>query len=368
MKYLDYWIFREYSLSKEELAIFRIIFTLYVLLLAMPSYTWITFYPDFLYNPPVFSLAVLFKTFPPALFFYLINTAIYSSVVFVLFGYYTKQASIILTLTQIIASHFAFSFGKIDHSILYIITPAIMGLAGWGNAFSIDAQCRKSCLVPVKPHYISLLVLIIGFGYFSSGYFKLMNSWIDWDINTHAARTWGIMTYYREERRALLGYSFTSINNHLFWEFLDYITVLLELSLLIVIINQKVFQIVLLILTFFHIVIYLTIGIPFFIHIVIFGIFFPWRETFHLSNLDSITEKVLNFRNLLISLFIVIPSFLGSSIYQSMPAAFYCVNPLGLLFDLFQWDYYNFTQYITLTLIIIPLTFLVKMKCLKYAK
>lgn len=65
--------------------------------------------------------------------------------IFVLFGFQTRLATLVVLLAGVILTMHRYSFGKIDHYDTYLIAyiPALMLLWDWGKSYSVDALLRK---------------------------------------------------------------------------------------------------------------------------------------------------------------------------------------------------------------------------------
>src|ERR1051326_2885194 len=121
-QWMDHFIFDEYKTSATSLAIFRISFAIYLLIVVLPENLWVSNFPDSFFNPPI-GLTLFFRGFPGDPFFYLVNSLAIIAAVFLLFGYWTRVASISFALLHLTCNYWAYSFGKINHDIFLILIP-----------------------------------------------------------------------------------------------------------------------------------------------------------------------------------------------------------------------------------------------------
>src|SRR5947199_222701 len=96
------------------------------------------------------------------------------------FPYETYRMQAIKLLDRWIFEEYA--TGKIDHDIFLVLAPAILAFSAWGAHYSVDARTlakSKSHRVALDAWPVSLFVLIIGLGMFTSGWAKLTTRWLD---------------------------------------------------------------------------------------------------------------------------------------------------------------------------------------------
>lgn len=164
-----------YNVSLEGLALFRIIFTSYILIFGVPCFSWISSNPDILFEPPIYSLAAFFDGFPSFTVLLFIDIATIFLLIFILFGFKTPISSFLLTLLWVVGFSFQYSFNKIDHGFLFVVFPLLMSSSGWGMKYSLDSRTSENNNSKERPNAypIFLMALFIGFGYFSAGYGKV---------------------------------------------------------------------------------------------------------------------------------------------------------------------------------------------------
>lgn len=147
------------------------------------------------------------------------------------------------------------------HGQLIPFTFIIFSFSKWDEKFSIDNIVNKKN----KKKYFNVLplfYLIISFSFFTSGFSKLINGW----LNVNYQATW----YYAQTNFILTGrkgilYDFlmNSIQSKYFWELADYFTIVLEIAPLLLWFYVPSYKITFILISFFHVVVDLTMGIPF---------------------------------------------------------------------------------------------------------
>ena len=141
---LDRWMFSAFELSPRGAAIYRMLFAAGVLLaIKPPVWGYIADYPDSFFSPPFGVTFFFFTGFPPPLYFQALNVVLVFAAVALVFGWHTRVASFALAASIFAGNAWSYSFGKINHDILFIVVPLVMGFSGWGDALSVDATRRK---------------------------------------------------------------------------------------------------------------------------------------------------------------------------------------------------------------------------------
>ena len=262
-----------YAIDVKYLSIYRVIFCLaFMLFVGLPSYTWIGGISKYFYRPPGFSLAFFYDSFPSLSFLNGLTAVNIILFVMMFFGLWCKWSSVLFSLTSIIGHTYWYSFGHVDHYLLWMITPALLGLSGWGA----PRQLEQNNTDRDNSFYIQLLALAIGFSMFTSGMQKIGGGWLYWSKEgTHynlvnkafEFDTKGVMVDY-----ALL------IKGSLIWKLMDYGTVIMEIGFLISVWRRKVFNYFLAVALIFHILVLLLFNIRFFSNIIVYLVFIDWRS------------------------------------------------------------------------------------------
>ena len=210
------------SVSDEGASLFRIVYAIYVFLIAMPTFSWVGEVPQGLYEPPPWSFAGFFHGFPPTAFFKGIDLILPVLLLAVGLGVRARIAGLLFALIAIVGSSFAYSLGKIDHDILFYMVPVCMAFSNWGVG---------NALVPdrTKPGFgHAILACLIAFGLFTAGLEKAY-VWLDADLGTSGFMSWFVSGYYDLGRDYLLAPLVLKLDPRLF-EMADYTAVVFELS------------------------------------------------------------------------------------------------------------------------------------------
>jgi predicted DCC family thiol-disulfide oxidoreductase YuxK/uncharacterized membrane protein YphA (DoxX/SURF4 family) len=273
---VDHFIFEEYKTSTRSLGTYRILFAAYIVLLVLPEHLWVSRFPDSFLDPPT-GLTLFFRGFPSAWFFLVANALAIMAGVGLLFGYRTRVASVSLALLMLVLNYWAYSFGKIDHDIFLILIPLLLQHAGWGNAYSVDASQRAKRGAPEgesRAWPIALMALMVGIGMMSAALPKLASGWLD--PHTHAVRAHLLYNTFVTGRTNWFAEHALQIQSGVFWESLDYGTVLLEGAFLLTVFSRRAFYVVCALACFFHLGIALTMEIAFTGNIVAYAAVCDW--------------------------------------------------------------------------------------------
>lgn len=250
------WISAGYRPSPRALAIVRVCFALYVLIWPI-NIAWIGEMPAVAFNPPPgpFALAP-----GPASAGIVSALAVIRAIgaLWVLIGFSTRIASTLLTVVLVVCSGLAYSFGKVDHQILYELAPLMLGLAGWGSAWSVDALRRRAA--PVSGYAMFIYGTVIAFALFTAAAVKAASGWLS---PARQATRFFIESSTHSERQGLLTIWILHFDSTLFWKCFDYATLFAEGWLVVAVFFPGLFRIGLLMLTLFHIGVWLLMGINF---------------------------------------------------------------------------------------------------------
>lgn len=268
----EWWLEREYQISDEHLGFARVLYCAFVLfIIGVPSYTWIANSPPILFNPPILSAANLLSGWPSAATLWILSVALVILFLLLLFGFFVPTVSVLISAVMIAGSNLRFSFGKIDHTILFVIIPLVMARSGWGNRFTLARA-------PARPNRsgtcLAIFALVLGFAMLTAGYQKLTTGWLD--IRTHAAYGHLIQDYFADGRTALLAPVAMRFRSDLLWESLDYFTVGFELFFVLAVVRRWLFRSWIGLAVLFHIGVLLMLNIGFSINYAAYLLFFEW--------------------------------------------------------------------------------------------
>lgn len=263
------WISEGYRPAPRPLAGLRICFAVYVLLWPR-DISWIGEMSSVAFDPPPGPFALLSGP-APAGALVAVEFIRAAAAIWVIIGWKCKIASAVLSLILITCSGLAYSFGKVDHLILYDLAPLMLGLAGWGSAWSVDAYRRKAA----TPNGFPMLIFgsLIAFALFTAAGIKAATGWLS--PSRQATRFFVASDFeYSVTRPGPLAEWVLQIDSTVFWKFLDYSTIFVEGWLVVAVFFPGLFRLGLLMAAMFHLGVWLTMGISFQLYAFVYAGFF----------------------------------------------------------------------------------------------
>jgi predicted DCC family thiol-disulfide oxidoreductase YuxK len=273
---LDGWIHGFVPVTREGLAICRIVFASFYLVVGLPWFSWTSRNPPGFLIPSPLNIAAALSDFPSLAAMRALDVLIGVCFICLLVGFRTRMVSIVLTLAWTFGNSLRFSFGKIDHEMISVVTPTLMAFAGWGDFYSIDARRYRGEAPAPRTWPVSLLAFLIAYGFLSAGVPKL-TTWIDFDLNTQGTRSWLMYVWTTDGHGSLLVPFFVGINSRWFWEIADWIAVAFEMSVIVSLVSLSAFRAVLFAAVGFHLMNLLMLNIGFYNFLPIYLIFAPWE-------------------------------------------------------------------------------------------
>ncbi len=273
LKRAQSWLDGEYHISDEQLGFARVLYCVFVLLvIGVPSFTWIADTPKLLFDPPPFSAANLLSNWPSGAVLSGLSLALVVLFLLLLFGLFVPVVSVLLSATLIAGLNLQYSFGKIDHNALLLaLTPLVMARSGWGNRYTLNG---RGSATNRSGRCLGIFAVIIGFAMFTAGYQKLTTGWLD--ARAHASYGHMIDSFYSDARNGLLAPMSIRVRSGLAWESLDYLTVAFELTFLIAVTRRWVFQAWVAFALIFHTGTLLVLNIGFAPNFAAYLLFFEW--------------------------------------------------------------------------------------------
>jgi hypothetical protein len=267
----DRWI-TSGSFTARDLGVYRILFA--VLLLALPRrFSWIDRFPSSLFQPPPgpFQLA---SGLPPHGFFDALEIAIILAALMMGIGLLTRWSSLLLSVLLIVGYGFSYSFGKIDHTILLLIAPAVLSFSNWGAALSVDSVIRSRGQ-QVNQWAVRLFALTISLSFATAALAKIGSGWLL--LDSQIVKGYVLRRYFTvEEGRNAVADLAASIQAPWLWELLDWGVVALEIALAVGFLSWRLLRVSLAAAAIFHIGIHLLLGISFYWNLVAYAAFVPW--------------------------------------------------------------------------------------------
>ena len=269
--------------TPRDLGLYRIVFAL-VMLPKVLRFRWVDALPDSFYNPPPGPLAV-FPGLPPDGVMLAVEVLLSIAFVALALGWRTTLVSWSTTLLMLYGYGVSYSLGKIDHTIFLVILPAVLSLARWGDALSVDAVLRRRSAraaahgpaptAPTTPQWaMRLFALLIGVGFFTAAYPKVLSGWLD--PRSQAVRGLINKEYYVNGRTDLLAPFALDMHVTALWELADVFTVALELAFIVAVLNWRAFRTVMAVATVFHLGVLLSMNIFFSANVLVYGAFVSW--------------------------------------------------------------------------------------------
>jgi uncharacterized membrane protein YphA (DoxX/SURF4 family) len=279
----DRWIFESYVVTPDGLGLYRIAFSLFALLFLMPGaaeyvrFSFLGGLPDVFFLPPVGPMQWA-GGFPPDGLFGLLEALLILSLTAMLFGYYTRTASVATTLLFLVGYGFAYSLGKINHNILFVLLPLVMSFSNWGAAYSFDARANRGART-VASWPLVLLLLLTGFAMFTAGLPKILGGWLD--PTTQATYGRFVRQFFVHGRRDLLAPLAIDLQSPVLWEVFDIVTVGFEIGFLFAVLHPLTTRVFAVGAIAFHTGITLVLNIAFVPNYIVYAAVLPWAAIAH---------------------------------------------------------------------------------------
>ncbi|MCC5940941.1 MAG: hypothetical protein JJU37_05310 [Balneolaceae bacterium] len=291
----DRWIFNSFTVSAEGLALLRIFTSLFILLFLIPGmsmshFGFLSSLPNDFYSPPPGPLRLL-EGFPPLAVFQISHTILVISLFAMLIGYHTKWASILTGILILFLQGFIYSIGKVNHEIVIPLVPVIMAFSNWGVAYSVDCR-RKTDSIKPESWPLTLLALFIAVMMFTAGFPKILGGWLD--PSTQAAQGHLFNQFFIRERQALLAGRAVGFDHALFWELLDWFTVLFEVGFIMALFKASWFRLFVGLAVVFHFSTMMALNIAFLPNFLAYVVFLNWDKVY--ASIRSATIKTSGIR------------------------------------------------------------------------
>jgi len=268
------WIFEEYRLGENSLAMGRILLATSLLAFEYPRYLWMAKFPESFYNPPL-GLGIFFCQQPPGWVMWSFMAALTVMMLGLLVGWKTRVMAISLALVTLVANSFDYSHGKITHDILWIAALFFVAFSGSERRYSVDALKRTfSGQVPGWP--LAMLAMIVSLGMLSAALPKIMSGWLAFD--TQNVRGHVINNMFATGRLTWLGGLMLKYGSTVFWEFLDWSTIGIEVAFVLAMFSRKAFAVVCALAVAFHVGVHFSMDIFFLSNLIAYGMFVEWER------------------------------------------------------------------------------------------
>ncbi|RFA15148.1 hypothetical protein B7R21_03705 [Subtercola boreus] len=272
MKYFDNWVVRG-PFRSADLGVYRIIFGLAALAL-LPNAQFLAGYPSSFFAPPPGPLQRL-SGIPPLGVLISLEIALALALAAVVFGVFTRTASVVAGVLMVLTFGLTYSFGKIDHTIFLPLAALLVVWAGWGRSYSIDSlKTRADPDAPVSQWPLRLFALLIGVGFATAAIPKFLGGWLKPGTQATEGHYW--YETLIDDRNQAFAPLFGHITSPIFWEPLDWVTVALEGGIILSVISWRSFRIMIALASVFHVGVLVMMNILFTTNVVAYAAFVPW--------------------------------------------------------------------------------------------
>jgi uncharacterized membrane protein YphA (DoxX/SURF4 family) len=269
----DRWAQRS-PVSVPDLASYRFLFAV-ATLFCLPDVRWISSMPASAFNPPFGPFRLLTQP-PPEWALYIIQASLVVGLVALALGTFTRASSATVAATLLLVNGLNYSYGKIDHTILWIMVPLVLLFAGWGNSLSLDALRKPARVSAAATWPLRLLALMIGVSFAVAGLGKITTGWLEVASPTVA----GYVLQSHTNASDPLAMPLAALAALPIAEVSDWVVVLIEVAVLASVASWRAFRVILALLCLFHAVIALTMNIQFGWNIIVYGAFITWSTLY----------------------------------------------------------------------------------------
>lgn len=255
----------------RSLAMVRVIFGVFALLINPLSVGWLAGMPRALFNPQPMSIANWFPSFPSAATAAVIDGLLVVTAACILLGIRTRLAAPLHALLLILGAGFQYAFGKIDHGMMFPVFLLLLSLTDWGTVFALlpDAP-RGGTANRTTPAFLALLLC---YGFFTAGVLKAA-FWCDFDPDTGGFLQWFYNRGFFGSRAPLAGVV-PRLPQGAFEAF-DYGAVAFELAPLpMLLLGRRAWRGWILLACLFHLMTILLLDISFITHMPVYLTFIP---------------------------------------------------------------------------------------------
>jgi hypothetical protein len=278
MSRVDRFLFETWRCDTTQLAIFRMVSGLYLLVLLFPVPWWVNDLPPRWFEPPMGPLLILESTPSEAALTTMVAVAALALVAMVV-GWHTRWASLVSGLTLACLAGIGFSFGKIDHSTFAWLVPVAMSFSAWGDEISIDALRRGTGAeeqdARSNPGWpVALLLLFLAMAMAMAALGKLRGGWLD--LSYSATRGYQLNALVPEGSGKLLAPLVAEVRWSVLHELMDWLTIAFELSFLGAIFAKRTMRWAVVVATVFHLAVVLTLNIAFMANLMVYMAVVSW--------------------------------------------------------------------------------------------
>jgi hypothetical protein len=268
----DRWVQRG-PFTAVDLGLYRIIYAV-ATLLTVSDVEWVGNYPDSVINAPAGPFALL-PGIPAAAVLVALEVLRSVALALLAVGLWTRWASLAVAMLLLITYGLSYSLGKVDHTILVVLTPLILSFADWGRRVSVDALLHDRDAESQSQWPLRYLALMVGLAFFAAAWLKLTTGWLS--ASTQAALGHSLVRFYSYDTTSWsVQWVAGTHQSRFMWEAVDWLTVLFEFAILLTVPWWRAFRIALAAAVLFHLGVYIAMGIDFSFNVVVYGAFVSW--------------------------------------------------------------------------------------------
>jgi len=266
---------RRGDMTVQDIAWFRVIYSV-GLLLTLQQVSALSSRSADQFDPPPGPI-MLFESLPPHAVLQGLEMVTAVLAGFLLLGLHTRTVSILLALALMTGFGLTYSFGKIDHTIVVVLVPAMMAFSRWGDTLSLDAVSKpRDSERDVAQWPMRLLAVMIALSFVTAGWAKFRSGWLD--LDTRAVQGHFAGGYLSGGRTNWLAPELIDLQLGRLWEVADWLTVGLELGLILTVVSWRLFRVALAVTTLFHLGVMLVINIAFSWNLMGYAAFYRWAS------------------------------------------------------------------------------------------
>jgi hypothetical protein len=270
LKRFDQWV-NQGPFTGLDLGIYRVIFAFCTIWITR-DITWLANFPDSVYTAPPGPFSLL-SGFPSHTSLVVLEIALYVSLTLLGLGLFTKPVSLVVALLLLLDFGLTYTLGKIDHTFLTVLIPAVMAFANWGDRFSLDSLIRGKPARAQVQWPIRYLALALALSFFTAAGFKAGSGWLE--PSTQATRGYFYIILNTQHPGLLAGLA-DGFKSKFLWELLDWFTVLFEGVFVITFLWWRALRITCAVATQFHVGVFLILGIVHVTEVLVYGAFVSW--------------------------------------------------------------------------------------------
>ena len=252
------------SLASQEFGCARIVTGIFILVVYLPHFSWISEVPQGFFDPPYYSLGAFLNNFPSKVWLVGLDFSILICTLMLTLGVWARTSGCILFCALTIGTTLSNSFGKIDHVFLLIVFLLGMSFTNWGRQFALlpDPEVPR-----IHQRYaLAILAFLLSFGMLSAGTSKAFH-WLDFNLEEIGFLGWFYAGYFNYGSEHLLA-DYIFLFPPSFFELFDYVAIAFQLSPFFALYaGRRWWTLWLLTASVFHLTNALLLNIPFTMHL-----------------------------------------------------------------------------------------------------